>query len=63
MYKFFNVLLSIGVILTVFRLVSQLDAFPSYPGDDLFDQFSVPSIIILIAGIIGTTVLKPKKSD
>ncbi|GAJ99497.1 hypothetical protein [Geomicrobium sp. JCM 19055] len=63
MYKFFNVLLIIGIILTVFRLVSQLDAFPSFPGDELFDQFSVPSIIILIAGIIGTSVLKPKKSD
>ncbi|MBM7633369.1 hypothetical protein [Geomicrobium sediminis] len=63
MYKFFNVLLIIGIILTVFRLVSQLDAFPSFPGDELFDQFSVPSIIILIAGIIGTSVLKPNRSD
>ncbi|EZH65036.1 hypothetical protein DH09_15425 [Bacillaceae bacterium JMAK1] len=63
MYKFFHVLLIIGIILTVFRLIAQLDAFPTFPGDDLFDQFSVPSIMILIAGIIGTSVLKPKKSE
>lgn len=63
MYKFFNVLLIVGIIMTVFRLIAQIDAFPSFPGDHLFINFSLPSILILIAGIIGTSVFKRSKSN
>ncbi|MEB8085676.1 hypothetical protein NGH74_00600 [Staphylococcus pseudoxylosus] len=58
MYKFFNILLIIGLILTVFRLIEQVDVLPEFPGDYLFDKFSIPSIAILVAGIIGTSITK-----
>lgn len=48
----------IGLILTVFRLMAQISVLLTFPEDYIFDKLSIPSIVILVVGVIGTSSTK-----
>ncbi|MFB4159086.1 hypothetical protein ACE1TF_04315 [Geomicrobium sp. JSM 1781026] len=63
MYRVFQLMLIVGLILTGFRLVEQIDSLPDIPGGHSFDTLSVPSIILLIIGILGTSIGKKPENN
>ncbi|HEO8422046.1 Uncharacterised protein [Mycobacteroides abscessus subsp. abscessus] len=60
--KIFNWLLIIGLVLMVGRLITLVFMFLDIPFTTFFKDYSMASIIVLIIGLIGTQVMKEKKS-
>ncbi|MEK5382669.1 hypothetical protein [Niallia sp. FSL W8-0635] len=60
--KIFNWLLIIGLVLMVGRLITLVFMFLDIPFTTFFKDYSMASIIVLIIGLIGSQVMKEKKS-
>jgi ABC-type antimicrobial peptide transport system permease subunit len=60
--KLFNWMLIIGLALMVGRLITLVFMFLDIPFTTFFKEYSIASIIVLIIGLIGSQVMKEKKS-